>query len=452
MRSHVCSFFVLLGGCASASLSTDVTRVRELSHTEASPNVEQQVEPLTSDQIADLLKHPLDADAAVRIAVLNNRELRAQLRDMGVERGQLMQAGVVANPLVEVEFLPERNSSVALRIEYEITSLILAPVRAKAAANELESARYRAAGAIVQTGFQVRAAFYALQSAQMRLQIAKRSLDAFAASRDAAEALLKAGNLRELDASSHVLAHERAQVTMNKLELEVANAFEHVHRLLSLDGTHTRWTVASPLPLAPTSLLIVDKLETTALDASLEMNEIRQRLEGLARQAGYTALSGWIPTIDVDVHALVGDPEAVNPSAAPVRLGVGVAVRLPIFDQQRGTKRVIEAQRDALLERYHGLAINLRSHIRETRNNLGSAHSRSLQYQQTLLPTQAKVFEHTLRQYNAMQLGVFQLLQARREQLDVELEHVETLAEYWTARAAMEALLAGKFVSMAGAQ
>jgi outer membrane protein TolC len=129
-----------------------------------------------------------------------------------------------------------------------------------------------------------------------------------------------------------------------------------------------------------------------------------------------------------------------------------VAVRLPIFDQQRGTKRVIEAQRDALLERYHGLAINLRSHIRETRNNLGSAHSRSLQYQQTLLPTQAKVFEHTLRQYNAMQLGVFQLLQARREQLDVELEHVETLAEYWTARAAMEALLAGKFVSMAGAQ
>lgn len=55
--------------------------------------------------------------------------------------------------------------------------------------------------------------------------------------------------------------------------------------------------------------------------------------------------------------------------------------------------------------------------------------------------------EQTLPQYNAMQIGIFQLLQARREELDVELAYVETLREYWTAAAAVDALLQGRRVS-----
>jgi outer membrane protein TolC len=50
-----------------------------------------------------------------------------------------------------------------------------------------------------------------------------------------------------------------------------------------------------------------------------------------------------------------------------------------------------------------------------------------------------------------MQLGVFQLLQARREQLDVELAYVETLREYWSAAAALDTLLAGHRVDIVGA-
>jgi outer membrane protein TolC len=42
-----------------------------------------------------------------------------------------------------------------------------------------------------------------------------------------------------------------------------------------------------------------------------------------------------------------------------------------------------------------------------------------------------------------MQIGVFQLLSARREALDVELAELETLREYWTAVAALQALLTG---------
>jgi hypothetical protein len=63
------------------------------------------------------------------------------------------------------------------------------------------------------------------------------------------------------------------------------------------------------------------------------------------------------------------------------------------------------------------------------------------------LPGQNHVTEQSLLQYNAMQLGVFQLLAARRDQLDAQLAYVETLREYWSDVAEIEALLQGRAVA-----
>jgi cobalt-zinc-cadmium efflux system outer membrane protein len=43
-----------------------------------------------------------------------------------------------------------------------------------------------------------------------------------------------------------------------------------------------------------------------------------------------------------------------------------------------------------------------------------------------------------------MQIGVFQLLQARRDQIDAGRAYVQTLLEYWQARAALDQLMAGR--------
>ncbi len=150
---------------------------------------EGNVEDTSEEDVKGLLAKPLDADAAVRIALLNNRELRARLRELGVAQGRVLQAGLVANPLFEVELLPERDSDVELRVEYEITSLLMAPMKRRAEQHDLEAARLDVAGEVVQLGYDVRTAFYALQTAEQRLAFAQQSLDALAAGRDAATAL-----------------------------------------------------------------------------------------------------------------------------------------------------------------------------------------------------------------------------------------------------------------------
>ena len=67
------------------------------------------------------------------------------------------------------------------------------------------------------------------------------------------------------------------------------------------------------------------------------------------------------------------------------------------------------------------------------------------------MPAQQTVMEQTVLQYNAMQLGVFQLLDARRELLDVQLAYADTIREYWSAHAEYEALLSGRTVKVSTA-
>lgn len=437
---------ILALGCASGSMGRDVAAVRELTSVRGLPRVEMEaVDGNSSADALAYLREPLDADRAVRVALLNNRELRAQLRELGIARGRLIQAGLVSNPVVEVESLPERQTSYELRVEYEVSSLILAPVRARAAAADLEAERHAAASAVVRLGFEVRRAMYGLQHARQRLRVARDALGTFASSRETAEQLLAAGNIPPIGAATEVAAHERARVLVSQMEVEVIEARERVQRLLGLHGDATAWEAAPALPGLPASLPGVENAERTAVRASHDLASMTSRLDAAAKRTALSRLEGWLPDMAVDAHALYGRPDSeTGPVPAESwQFGGGLSLSLPIFDRQQGATRAHEAEFDGMSERIQGLAIAIRSEVRAAESRHRIAHERARRYAEVILPAQRTVMEQTRLQYNAMQIGVFDLLRARREQLDVELAHVDALHEYWNADATLRALLEG---------
>lgn len=448
-RSSYAALALSITGACAPTLSSQVSDVRSLARVQQVPMLrEGQVEGGSSADVRTLIEQPLDANSAVRVALLNNRELRAQLRELGIVSGQLLTAGLIANPTFEVELLPERDSKYELRVEYDVTSLIMAPLLRSAATYDLEAARLSAAGAVVQLGYDVRTRFYALQGAEQSLRFAQQSLDALAAARDAAQALVEAGNIAQLDASSQIAAYERARVSVAKMELEVAEHREEVQRALGLHGEQTAWRIESTLASVPEELTVADDIERQALEQNLDLRAAHKRLEGLARQSGVVRTRAWLPEVAADVHVLRTKSEDAGDDDQ-WRWGGGVSVQVPLFDRGQGRLRGVEARFDAAMERYQGLAVNLRSAARDARNRLVSSHARAKQYQAVILPAQRAVMEQTLLQYNAMQVGVFQLLEARRELLDVELDYVGTLREYWTSIAEIEALSQGRMVRAA---
>ncbi|WP_437677539.1 TolC family protein [Sorangium sp. So ce131] len=457
LAASLALFSAAAAGCAAPSTAADVARIRKFSGMDLPPSATSEaVDPEPAGDARKLREQPLTADSAVRIALLNNRELRAALKEVGVARGNLEQAGALPNPEIEVEVTPRQegldHTHLELAVEIDLTSALLAPLHVRAARSAHDAARYRSAGAVVELGYQVRAAFYAAQAAEQRLGIANRAVDALAAARDAARALFEAGNVPELDAATQEAGYEQARVTAAQLELELLSARERLQRLLGLSGAETAWTLAGPLPGAPEALATPPRAEARAIRASLELAELRSRIDAAAGRAGALRAGGWLPDVSASVRAereLGGHDGELDDH--PWLIGAGLRMSLPIFNRQQGAVTAQAAEFDSLLERYHGRAVDIRSALREARNRLASAHARARHYERVVLPARKRVLEQTLLQYNAMQIGVFELLSARREQLDAELAAVETLREFWTAKAAFDALLAGGRVEAAGA-
>jgi cobalt-zinc-cadmium efflux system outer membrane protein len=436
---------VLSMGCVSTSVREDRTLVRELASVSAElAEVDQPVDDASPDEVAPLLAEPVDDNTAVRIALLNNRELRAQLRELGIARARLLGASMLPNPLLEAELQPERQTSVELRVEWNIAGLLLAPLRSEAASADLDRARLEVAGAVIDLGYRVRVGFYDLQMAAEILRITQRSLEALGAAREAAHALQEAGNMRALDVAARDAAYEEERVRVAEAELELVLAREHMQRLLGLHGEETTWTLAGTLPNAPSEEADVEGIERRAIEASLELRALRAQMLGAARRAGLARVEGMLPEVLVDVHMLVGG------SSADTQIGGGLAVRLPLFDRGDAEVAAYEHTLDAAFERYVGMAIDVRSQARETRARVLSAGSRVRQYEQVILPARRHVLDETLLQYNAMQVSIFSLLSALRERQMREVDAVRTRREYACALAGMEALLAGHHVRVGG--
>jgi len=124
--------------------------------------------------------------------------------------------------------------------------------------------------------------------------------------------------------------------------------------------------------------------------------------------------------------------------------GTEVEVVLPVFDQGQARRAALLATLRRQQALYYAEAIAVRSAVRAQAQRLSMAHGIAQHYQQVVLPLQATLVQQFLRQYNAMQVGVFQLIQVQQREAETARAYLEALADYWTTQAVLDALLRGR--------
>jgi cobalt-zinc-cadmium efflux system outer membrane protein len=150
----------------------------------------------------------------------------------------------------------------------------------------------------------------------------------------------------------------------------------------------------------------------------------------MARSSRYTGV------VDVGAH--------VHKDAdGALLLGPTLSLELPIFDQRQGVIGRLEAQRRQAQRHLDELAINARSEVRLALAKLEMTRHAAQRYKQTLLPTRATVLEETQLEYNGMQVGLYELLAAKQAQIESVRSYIETVRDYWMARAELERALGG---------
>jgi outer membrane protein, heavy metal efflux system len=73
-----------------------------------------------------------------------------------------------------------------------------------------------------------------------------------------------------------------------------------------------------------------------------------------------------------------------------------------------------------------------------------------LYYREILLPLRERIVNEGQLYYNAMQIGVVQLLRDREQQIETGIAYVEVLREYWLARTDLSQIASGRLPMASG--
>lgn len=383
-----------------------------------------------------ILRAPLTADSAVKLALLNNAELQAAFEELGMARADLVRALALPNPSAEGALLYEDGASpnVELTLSQDLSELIFLPMRNGVAQAELASVKLEVAGRAMDLILEVRKAFYGYLADQQILELRATVLEALKAAATAAEEIHRAGNMTDLDLGSQQVLYEEARVSYSVAETALATSRERLNALLGVWGQDTSWQAAGrlgdPEEISPESL------EGRAIERSVELATIRHRFTAAAKRANLARAQGLLPELKAGV---VFEREGGEWGYGPV-----AELELPIFYQGQGEVARAQAEMRREQQLYAAMAVRVRAAMRAVQARASTARERALYLENVLLPMRERILNDTQLQFNAMNTSVFQLLIARRDQVETGRAYVDALREYWLAAANLEQLRAGR--------
>lgn len=441
---------VAFAGCASVNLTagfSDVAAgVEERSAKKIVWNQGTELDREAAERLRGLLQRKLTADEAVQIAMLNNRELQAIYADVGVAQADLVQAGLLRNPILDaaVAFhLGPVRPDVQLGVVLGVLDALYVPLRQRVASARFEEAKLRVTGAVLDFVASVRTAFHHHQANEQMLELRGSVLASLGASFEVSRRLHDAGNIADLDLARDRAAMERGKVELRSAEVAARQSRERLNVLMGLSGTETEWQVDPRLPDIPAESLELQDLERSAVTRSIDLGHARQRIVVAGQQLGYDRAAAWIPSMDLGAIA-------ENESDEPWAVGPSIAVPIPLFDQ--GQARVARARTELgrAQQEYHALAVRVRAAARAALDRMRGAEDRALYYRDILLPLQERIVSEAQLQYNAMQVGIVQLLRDRQQHIETGVAYVAALRDYWLARAELLHILSGRLPAANG--
>jgi len=127
--------------------------------------------------------------------------------------------------------------------------------------------------------------------------------------------------------------------------------------------------------------------------------------------------------------------------------GPSLAIELPIFNQRQADIARLEAQLRRSQKKLTARAIEIRSEVRSLRNRLLMQRNLIDHYRRTVLPLREKIVDLTLKKYNYMLMGAFDLLIAKQQEFEAYQKYLEALRDYWVIRADIQRSLGGRLPS-----
>ncbi len=436
---------LLLAGCVStseqqAAFAPVQADVGALSGQCVVWNQDIDTDKLVTDETWQRLKSPLDANAAAQIALLNSPDLQATFEDIGISQADLVQAGLLKNPVFAGSWrfpdVPPAITDAEYSIAGDFLDAVLTPLKKKIARQNLAATQARVTQQVIALIAEVKAAFYTYQADLQLESRLKLILDADQAGADLAQQQKQAGSLNQLGVLNQQAQAASAEMALAEAQKEKTASREKLNRLMGLSGAAIVWSATPALPPLPARDPGTAELEFLAQDQRRDLLALREETDAVGQALALKSNTRFLPaSIDIGADTeRMPDQRVTGPTAS---------LELPIFDQGQGAVAKLAAQQRQLQRRLQSLVIQIGSEVREAGRTMEIDRREAELFRKTVVPLNIQTVNQTLSQYNAMQVNTYDLFLAKQRELEAERDYIGAWRDYWIAHAQLEAAVGG---------
>jgi outer membrane protein TolC len=387
-----------------------------------------------------LLGRTLTADAAVQIALLNNRGLQAAYDELAIADAERVGQSLPPNPTFSwrrIQARPALESE--MQLVTDIIALATLPARSEIAAERFHQAQLRAAEETLRVAHEARRAYYRGVAARELVHFLTESQSAAETATRLAARLGETGAMNKLDQAREQVFYADLTAQLATARQRDSSEREALIRAMGLWGRDLDFKLPNALPAVPRRVQTLAGIEVDAIARRVDLQIARIELDVLAKSYGLTQATRFINILD----AGYADKLERRVDERVLMRGFDVRLQIPIFDF--GEVRVRQAQATYMqaVNRLLELAVNTRSEARDAYRVYRSAYDIAGHYQREVLPLRKIISDETLLRYNAMLIDVFSLLAEARQRIAATITAIEAKRDFWLATVNLKAAVAG---------
>ncbi len=433
-----------LSGCATLSPDAGLAEVQQLSEGRTGVvNAKLSKDAAAVQTLVDeLLAKPLGAEAAVRVALLNNPSLQVALATLEISDADRVQAGRLANPHLALgRFKAGETLEIERVLRFDVIGLLSLPWRARWQGQQHELAKLDAAQEVIRLAAATRRGWTRAVAAQQTAAYMADVKEAAEAGAELARRMTRVGNWSKLRQAREqlMLADSVAQLARARHQATVER--ENLTRLMGLWGAQTNFRLFERLPDLPAQASEMMDIEARALRERLDLRSAVAESAYVADSLGLVRLQGYFNALELGYERSTHFDNAAG--AKETRRGWELELALPIFDLGGARNARAQALYQQSLARIREVSIRARSEARESYLGYRSAYDLARHYRDEITPLRKFIHEETLLRYNGMLASVWDLLADARGQIMSVNSAIEAQRDFLLAEIDLQMSLTG---------
>lgn len=396
------------------------------------------------ERVQALLSEQLSEEAAVQIALLNNRGLQAAYNDLGISEADYVQASLPPNPAITLNrtFGTGNFVEFGFQLVGNLLAFATLPAKTEIAKREFEEARYRAIATTLSLTIDVRRAYVRALAAQQRLALLEQARQTADASAQMMKQLGETGAANKLDQARVSAFYADLSVQVAQARLAVTTSREALTRILGLWGSDLAYRLPARLPVLPAAVDALADVEVDAMRRRVDLIVLRYEIVTLAKSANFVNATRYLSFLELGLgYRNEVETGSTGEQTSKNRYGIELGIVIPVFDT--GQARLTTAQEiymraiNRLVER----SVNARSEARVAYATYRATYDIAKYYQSRIVPLRRQISSEVLLRYNGMLTDVFEVLIEERERINASIASLDALRDYHLAVADIQAAL-----------